>query len=103
MAQEAHQPTISPAELYKAAAAVAQNGRRRTVHLHGKRLAIVADAPIAAPHPRRRAQREDPFLAASGTLPPLRPPREINAMTEIAAEEAAQEAARAGLTPDDYS
>jgi hypothetical protein len=103
MAQEAHQPTISPAELFKAAEAVAQSGRRRTVQLHGKRLAIVADTPTKAMPPRSRANRGDAFLAASGTLPPLTPPRDINEMTEIAAAEAAQAAARAGLTPDDYS
>ncbi len=49
------------------------------------------------------APAENAFLAAGGSLPALSPPRTLNEMTEIAAEEAAQAAAREGLNIDDYS
>ncbi len=41
------------------------------------------------------------FLAARGALPPLSPPRDLKEMTEIAADEAAEAAAREGLPDGD--
>jgi AbrB family looped-hinge helix DNA binding protein len=49
------------------------------------------------------AAAENAFLAAGGSLPALSPPRTINEMTEIAAEEAALAAVREGLDGDDRS
>jgi hypothetical protein len=101
MAHEAQLPTTSPADLYKAAEFVARSGRRKTVRLHGKILAIVPQesAETVKARARRGQRRENGFLAAYGTVPPLEKPLTDNEMTEIAAEEAAQEAARAGLPP----
>lgn len=103
MSQEAVRQTTSPADLFEAAQAVARTGRRRTVHVNGKVLTIVLHEapPPVTPAQRRRPRRQNAFLAASGSLPPLDPPRDFNEMTEIAAEEAALAAAREGLEPHD--
>jgi len=96
------QPTISPADLFKAAETAARTGHQQIIRLHGTALAImpVGEAkPVHHAKPRRGKRRQNAFLAASGILPPLIPPRDINEMTEIAAEEAA----RADFGPHDYS
>jgi predicted amidohydrolase YtcJ len=103
MAQEAQhqQQTISAVDLYKAAEAVARSGRRQVVRLNGTALAITPQEPRPKSRAasRRGHRRENGFLAAYGSVPPLTPPRTLTEQTEIAAEEAAQEVARAGLPP----
>jgi hypothetical protein len=91
------QSNISAAELMQAAESVARNGRRRTVRLHGETLAIIPQK--SGNRPRTRKRRENGFLAAYGSVPPLARSLTDSEMTEIAAEEAAQEAARGGLVP----
>jgi len=98
MIQEAQHSTTSPADLYRTAESVARSGRRQAVKLHGQTLAIVRIEPGKSSS-RRRSRRVNGFVAAYGSVPPLATPLTDNEMTEIAAEEAAQEAARAGLSP----
>src|SRR5437016_5672265 len=98
MAQESHPTNPSPADLYRTAESVARSGRRQAVKLHGEILAIARLEPGKSPS-RRRGQGENGFVAAYGSVPPLAKPLTDNEITEIAAEEAAQEAARAGLPP----
>ena len=87
-------PITSPADLFQVAEAVARSGRRRNVRLCGKTLTI-AIQPSGTGTPRR--SRANGFLAAYGSVRPLARPLSDTEMTEIAADEAAQEAARAGL------
>ena len=99
MSQEAQHATISPAELFKTAEAVARSGRRQSVRLRDKTLTISLEQSARTTVSTARRRRQNGFLAAYGSVPPLNPPRTVSEMTEIAAEEAAQEAARAGLPP----
>jgi len=103
MTQETHQPTISPAALFQAAEAVVQSGRQRTVQLHGKTLAIVLRETPRVGGSRSRKPRENAFLAAYRSIPSLPHPLTDNQMTELAAEEAAEAAARAGSEADERS
>jgi hypothetical protein len=61
------QPNVSPAELMQAAEAVAQNGRRRVVHVRGKAVALVPQAS----RPRSRARvftKNDPLWGIVGLI-----------------------------------
>ncbi len=105
MAREAPQLTISPAELFRAAEAVVQSGQKHTVQLHGKTLAIIPQGtpPALVRRSRSRKPRENAFLAAYRSIPALAEPLTDNQMTEVAAEEAAETAARDILTHDERS
>jgi hypothetical protein len=98
MPQEAQYQPAATADLYRAAEAVARSGRKQEVKLHGTVLTIARREPLKSAS-RRRRRRENGFLAAYGSVPPLNPALTDTEMTEIAGEEAAQEAARAGLPP----
>jgi hypothetical protein len=63
MAQEAQHNTTSPADVYRAAEAVARNGRRQVVRVHGTAVALV---PQAEPKPKPR--RRTPYLTRDGSL-----------------------------------
>ena len=95
MAREA-QPITSPGELLRTAEAVARSGRRRTVRLGGTTLTIGVHV---AGSTSSRSSRANGFLAAYGSVPPLTRLLTDTEIAEIAADEAAQEAALAGL-PD---
>lgn len=97
MAREAQYPTISPAELFETVEAVAHSGRRRRVWLNDRTIAISVEPPCrkATGAALRGRRRQNGFLAAYGSVQPLDPPRTLSEITEIAAEEAA----RAGVSP----
>jgi hypothetical protein len=101
MAHEIQRTTVSPAELFEAAESAVRSGRRQTAQLHGNMVAIIPQKSPAGARmtSRQKTHRENGFLAAYGSVPPLSPPRTDTEMTEIAAEEAAQKAARGGQPP----
>jgi|SRR5579859_2011428 len=91
MAQEApHQS--SQQDLFRAAEQVVRSGRTQAVQFQGATLSI-GKLESSKPAPRR-SRRENGFLAAYGSVPPLNPPLSDREMSEIATEEAAEEAAR---------
>lgn len=96
MANEAYQPATAPADLLQAAEAALRSGRRQLVTLHGKTLAIVPQETGGSAAHRGRRQ-ENTFLAAYGSVAPLAKSLTDNEVTEVAAEEAAQDAASYGL------
>src|SRR5713226_779977 len=100
MARDTQHTAASPTDPYRNGESVSRGERDHVVPPRAKRRTPVPDTPNAAVRSRSRGKRADAFLAASGVLPPLSPPRNIDEMTEMAAEEAAREAACSGLTLD---